>query len=327
MSTASDPAIQVRSVRLHRSNPKPARSTISFSVVPGEICGLVGPNGAAKSSLLRAVAGLDKIRSGVVNVSRRDPLRPLVVLVGDCEQAGQDVQASMGTRGNTTTAATLGQFVASAFPEGPSDSEVAAVESLLHEFDLGHWRAAPVNRLSQGVRHKALLARALVNPPVALLLDEPWQYLDPRSVRTLNARLRRYTSERQGVVLLATRQPDLAARLCHRVVVLREGRLVCDTPVSDLCHLVQGEFYQLLVRGEIDDERSSWIGGLALPSDDATTLLSVIVADQVALHGLLAKLRDLSIPILSLSRVDVRPEAVLAHLMHAALDEVVTLSH
>ena len=98
-------------------------------------------------------------------------------------------------------------------------------------------------------------------------------------------------------VVLATRDPELARELCERDVVLERGRIV--SPDADLSHEAH---YRIEVQGRLDAHRAAYFEGLDVGTADGTTTISGLVADQSALHGLLAKVRDLGLPLLSVER-------------------------
>jgi hypothetical protein len=98
-------------------------------------------------------------------------------------------------------------------------------------------------------------------------------------------------------VVLATRDPELARELCDRDVVLERGRIV--SPEADLSHQAH---YRIEVKGHLDARRAAYFEGLDVVAAEGTTTISGPVADQSALHGLLAKVRDLGLPLLSVER-------------------------
>ena len=100
-------------------------------------------------------------------------------------------------------------------------------------------------------------------------------------------------------VVLATRDPELARELCDRDVLLEGGRLVADE--ADLSHAAH---YRIEVKGHLDARRAAYFEGLDVTAADGTTTISGLVADQAALHGLLARVRDLGLPLLSVERGD-----------------------
>ena len=107
-------------------------------------------------------------------------------------------------------------------------------------------------------------------------------------------------------ILLASRHPVVLLSLCDWILVLREGRLVDSvsthavrTPASE-----EASQYRLRLRGRLDPGRAGWFPGLQMRLENGDTLLQGEIADQSALHGLLARIRDLSLPLESLERLE-----------------------
>jgi ABC-2 type transport system ATP-binding protein len=92
----------------------------------------------------------------------------------------------------------------------------------------------PLAGLSMGTRQKVLLVAALLHRPALLVLDEPLQHLDPRSVRIVKELLGAYVREDGRGVLLSTHQMEVAEQLCHRVGILDHGRLRAEGPIAEL---------------------------------------------------------------------------------------------
>ncbi len=290
----------------------------SLTVPAGQICGLVGPNGAGKSTVLKMMAGLEPPTTGRICLDGYDLARERDEAL---RRVGVVIQGRLGEGRRLFQPAGGKQSVwQSLMRHGPE--RAARAEGLLRELNLWERRDDAVDDLSQGRQRQVAIAGALVAEPAILLLDEPTQYLDVQTARRVEAWVRQLAHENGAAVVLATRQPQAADALCDRVVIMRQGRPAADQALSELCGLIQGEFYQIRLQGEIDAERAAWLGGLALATEGNDTILSVVAADQPALHGLLTKIRDLTIPLLSVVRVEPRLKTVLAYLMHAPLDEL-----
>jgi ABC-type multidrug transport system ATPase subunit len=150
------------------------------------------------------------------------------------------------------------------------------------------------------------LALAEAVPPV-VLLDEPTCDLDDEDRPNFDRALRRIAAH-GAAALIATRSLAVATAHCGRVALLERGCMLAEAPVSDLCGLVEREFYRIRVAGRLEPHWSDWLGGLRMSytgRDAAETLLTGPLADQGALHGVLAKLRDLTAPLLAVQRVEV----------------------
>lgn len=116
-------------------------------------------------------------------------------------------------------------------------------EDLLRLLSLWDLRRTYARECSYGMRKKTALAMALVHSPPVLLLDEPFEGVDPASSETIGATLRA-AADRGITVLITTHILALVTRICDRVLVMRDGRLVSDGPVTDLPRGVEGLYFE-----------------------------------------------------------------------------------
>ena len=199
---------------------------ISFEVAPGESFGLLGPNGAGKSTTMRMIGGTSLRTAGTLLVNGLDP-----------ELKGPEVRANLGV-----------------VPQQDNlDNELRARDNLLmygRYFGLPYSYLAPkadellqfaqltekatekVDNLSGGMKRRLTIARALINEPRVLLLDEPTTGLDPQARHVLWDRL--FRLKEQGVTLIVTTHfMDEAEQLCDRLIVMDHGRIVAEgSPAS-----------------------------------------------------------------------------------------------
>lgn len=144
--------------------------------------------------------------------------------------------------------------------------------------------------------------RKLWTRPV-LVVDEPALALDEGGRPALGARLRDLAHTEGSAVVLATRRIELARQLCDRVAILKAGRLLDQRPAGLLTDRPgERDWWEIRVKGRLPGGWSEWFAGLSLiPEGDGTLLLTGPLADQAALHGLLARIRDLGLPLLSVA--------------------------
>ncbi|HVT74492.1 MAG TPA: ABC transporter ATP-binding protein, partial [Lacunisphaera sp.] len=202
--------------------PVAAARDVSFDVAPGEIFGLLGLNGAGKTTVLECLLGLREPDAGRVHLGEIDVRRSPHAAR---RQLGAQLQfASLQDRITPRQALGLfGSFFVRAIP--PPD--------LLARFDLTGKADAPFASLSGGQRQRLFLALALVNDPAVLVLDEPTAGLDPHSRRELHALIRNLRASGRAV-LLSTHYLEEAHQLCDRVGILHAGRLVATATPADL---------------------------------------------------------------------------------------------
>jgi iron complex transport system ATP-binding protein len=202
---------------------------VDLDLRQGEVLGLIGPNGAGKSSLIRVLAGLIEPDRGEVKIAGR-PLAEfapadLARQIGYFPQA-----ASVHWPISVEALAALGrlphrQASLSPWGGGPNASDRAAIERALAAADVTSFRHADVTQLSAGERARALLARALAVEAPILLADEPVAALDPLHQLSLMQVLQTYAKQGAGVVVVL-HDLSLAARFCHRLALLHQGKLV-----------------------------------------------------------------------------------------------------
>ncbi len=203
---------------------------VSLAVAEGETLGLIGPNGSGKSSLLRLLAGLRRVASGVVTLGGEEigalPRRSIARRLAFVEQHST-TEAPLTVRqvvalGRTPHRGALAPW---------RDSDGEAIAAALATVGLTGWEGRRWSTLSGGERQRVQIARALAQDPRELLLDEPTNHLDVRhqiEILGLVARL-------PVTAVVALHDLNLAAMFCDRLAVLRAGRLVAlGTPEAVL---------------------------------------------------------------------------------------------
>jgi ABC-2 type transport system ATP-binding protein len=226
MSAAGEPETAIRAEALvRRFGPVEAVRVASFAVTRGEIFGLVGPDGAGKTTIMRMLAGVLPPDSGTIRLDGVD-------VVGDPERAKSRLSympQRFGLYEDLTVAENIffyGELFGVAWRErrrrGPE---------LLAAAGLAAFQGRLAGRLSGGMKQKLGLVCALIHTPRVLLLDEPTTGVDPVSRRDFWAIL--YTLRESGVtILLSTAYMDEAER-CSRLALVHEGRIrSCDTPAG-----------------------------------------------------------------------------------------------
>ena len=198
---------------------------LTLTIAEGEVFGLLGPNGAGKTTTIRMLAGLIGETSGEARVAGcrvGDPaaarrLRGLVGLMP--EEAGLYPDLS--------AARTL-DFYGRLY-QVPSGTRATRTERLLTMLDLWDRRDARVRTFSKGMKQRLTIARALINDPPVLFLDEPTANLDPEGAKTVRDFLLQLKQEKR-TILLNTHQLTEAERVCDRVGVMHSKLIAVGTP-------------------------------------------------------------------------------------------------
>jgi len=199
---------------------------VDIAVARGELVGLIGPNGAGKTTLVRALAGLLAPTAGVVRFDGRPiaelPRRALARRLAYIAQ-GADCHWPL----TVERVVALGRLPHLAPWQRPGDNDRRAISAALEAADMTAFADRRATSLSAGERARALLARALAVEPAALLADEPVAALDPGHQLDLMTLLRRRTRDGAAVVVVL-HDLSLAARFCHRLVLMHRGRVLAE---------------------------------------------------------------------------------------------------
>jgi len=208
-----DAAIEVEELSYAYGEVEAVRG-ISFEVTPGEILGFLGPNGAGKSTTIKVLTGLLAPRSGHARVLGMDVTErrgEVQARIGVCFEE-KNLYLDMSARENL-------RFFARLFGIRKPD-----VDGLLRKVGLGDRPDQRVEKYSKGLRQRLMLARALINRPEVLFLDEPTDGLDPVSSQLVRGLIEE-EADRGAAVLLTTHDMAEADELSHRVAFIDEGKL------------------------------------------------------------------------------------------------------
>jgi len=200
--------------------PTTAVDDISFRVARNEIVGLLGPNGAGKTTTINMILGVLEPTSGSIRIEGID--------VG--AQRSRALQSTNFAAvyaplpGNLTVYQNLRVFgMIYAVRNLP-----ARIDALLGEFELEHFRNVKAGVLSSGEQTRLCLAKAMLNEPHLLLLDEPTASLDPATAQDIRAKIRRFADQRHCGVLWTSHNMYEVEDVCDRVLLLARGRILLE---------------------------------------------------------------------------------------------------
>jgi ABC-2 type transport system ATP-binding protein len=221
-------AIEVTELR-KRFGPTLALDGMTFTVQPGQVTGFVGPNGAGKSTTMRVILGLDAADSGTALIDGRPyrSLRHPLSHVGSLLDAGA-LQPSRSARNHLLWLAYSQGLTATRADEV---IDQAGLESVIRRKAGGY---------SLGMRQRLGIAAALLGDPPVLMLDEPFNGMDPEGIIWMRGFLRALARQGRAVLISSHLMSELQDTADHLVVVGR-GRVIADTSMRDLIAAASGD--------------------------------------------------------------------------------------
>ena len=261
MSATEPPLIRARKLT-KQFGTFTAVDAIDFEVARGEAFGFLGPNGAGKSSTMRMVGAVSPVTAGELDILGRDPAKD-----------GPEIRARLGVVPQEDTldlelTVIENLIVYARYFDIPRAEAKQRARDLLDFVQLTDRADSKVDALSGGMKRRLTIARALVNEPELLLLDEPTTGLDPQARHVVWDRL--YRLKQNGVTLvLTTHYMDEAEQLCDRLVVMDRARIVAEGSPRDLIRIWSTpEVLELRfppgVAESLDGQLTEWVsGGLA----------------------------------------------------------------
>lgn len=231
-----------------------AADRVDLDIPAGSVYGLVGRNGAGKTTTLSMATGLLRPTAGAAFVHGaevwQDPLRAksMVGVLPD----GVHLFDRLNGRQLITYAGLLHGL--------DRDTVAARTEDLLTAMDLGDAATRPVTDYSAGMRKKVALAAAMVHSPKVLVLDEPFESVDPVSASNIRDILAAF-ARRGGTVVVSSHVMDLVQRMCDHVAIMKDGRILAAGTVDEVrgSSSLEDRFVEL-VGGRTESEGISWLG-------------------------------------------------------------------
>lgn len=249
------PAVAIRGLG-KRYGPKVAVASIDLDVPHGSFYGLVGPNGAGKTTTIRMSTGLLRPDAGRVWIEGVDVWTDPVVA-----KAGIGVLPDEFRLFDRLSGAELLTYCG-LLRSLPPDVVADRAGELLAVLDLEGAADTLVVDYSTGMRKKIALAAALLHAPRVLFLDEPFEAVDPVSTRTIRSVLERFT-DGGHTVIFSSHVMEVVERLCDRVAVVHQGRIIAEGAIDDLRggRRLEDVFVELVGAGAADTSALGWLSG------------------------------------------------------------------
>ena len=216
-----------------RRAPVTAVHDVSLRLERGEIHGILGANGSGKSTLIRLICGLLTLDEGRVEIFGLDIDRDELAVKRLINRVSVDAAffKKLSPLENLSFAARLYGL------DGPTSRRDAM--AILARLGIGEKRVGrPVEQMSRGMQQKVAIARALLTSPTLLLLDEPTTGLDPRSKLEVQTFVEELRETHDATIVLTTHDLTEAERLCDRISILNDGRIVASSTPDGLKRMV-----------------------------------------------------------------------------------------
>ncbi len=219
-NTSPEPVLAVSHLRREFDNGAVAVADLSFDVSPGEVVGLLGANGAGKTTAMHIILGLMTPTAGSVRIFGMNPLRDRVAILRQCNFASAytDLPGNLLVWQNLTV---FGRIY------GVKNLQ-ARITELLELFEIGHLRQRVTGHLSAGESTRLQLCKALLNTPRLLMLDEPTASLDPDIADKVRKTLRRVQKESGIAILYTSHNMRDIEEVCDRVLFMHKGKVVAE---------------------------------------------------------------------------------------------------
>lgn len=236
-----------------------AVDNVNLNVKEGEFFGFLGPNGAGKSTTIRMLCGLLKPTGGTIQVAGHDlHQQPLAV------KAAIGVLPEEAALYERLNGREYLEFAARMYGLHREEAASRALE-LLDLMELTENADKLIVDYSMGMKKKTALAAALIHSPRVLFLDEPFNGIDPISVRAIRNVLNTLT-RRGTTIFFSSHVMEVVERLCSRVAIINRGRIVGEGSIAELRASAEAggdssleDIFLKLVQARVDDDALSWL--------------------------------------------------------------------
>ncbi len=206
---------------------KVAVDNLSLHIKPGEIYGFIGHNGAGKTTTLKACAGILNFEYGNIlidGISIKE--KPM-----ECKKKIAYIPDNPDLYGFLTGAAYL-NFIADIY-KVPLEIRNKRIEDFADKYGIIDDLGMPINSYSHGKRQKIAIISALIHEPKLILMDEPFVGLDPKASHTLKNQMREIC-DNGGAIFFSTHVLEVAEKLCDKVAVIKDGRLIASGTMAEV---------------------------------------------------------------------------------------------
>jgi ABC-2 type transport system ATP-binding protein len=208
---------------------------VSYEILEGEIFGLLGPNGAGKTTTILLLVGLINPTEGTAIISGYDIIKqPL-----EARSSIGLLPENAGYYDNLTARQNLSYYADLA--QVSRDIARKRIDALLDLVGLNEWKNTRVSAFSRGMRQRLGIAQSLIRDPEILIFDEPTLGIDPEGTRDIRELIRGLSKEQEKTVVLTTHLLHEVNKLCDRVAIMKQGKLIALDTIPNLTRQIKAE--------------------------------------------------------------------------------------
>lgn len=199
---------------------------VSLEVAPGDILGFIGPNGSGKTTTIKLILGLQKIDSGTIFINGYDVTKKFCKAIAKVGAIVENPDFYMSLTGWQNLMLVANNYSSITKEHVKEIVKFVGLENRIHD---------KVSKYSLGMKERLGIARALINNPNLLILDEPTNGLDPEGIKELRDLLKRLAQEGIGVLISSHNLSELES-FCNKVCIINSGRVIETSEVSAIKH-------------------------------------------------------------------------------------------
>lgn len=275
-----------------------AIDNLSLTIPQGRVFGLLGNEGAGKTTLVDLMSGRLEPTAGTISVSGH------ILTPGNKTLTDQIGLVMAGVPTLNRRQSIWENFAHRAQARTwPAEKLKQRLDMLMSELYLSEFSDCPVYQLSPAQQRLVTFVCAMQADPPIVVFDEPLAGLDRSTASVVKNWLPNLAHSQGKTVIVATRQPELIEDVGDEVAILSQGRLLTQQPLAYLLRAPQATVFEIKFKGHLATHWRDWFDNLSMTHTEAgETILAGPVKDQAALYGVLIKIRDLALPLLSVTQ-------------------------
>jgi ABC-type multidrug transport system ATPase subunit len=302
MNQINAPALELNALTklYHNGNGSTFKAidNLSLTIPQGRVFGLLGNEGAGKTTLVDLMSGRVEPTAGTISMFGH------ILTPGNKALTDQIGLVMAGVETINRRLSIWENFARRAQPgTWPEEKLKQRLERLMSALNLWGFPDCPVHQLSPSQQRLVTFVCAMQADPPLVVFDEPLAGLDRSTASEVKYWLSNLAHSQGKTVIVATRQPELIEEIGDEVALISQGRLLGQQPVAHLLRVPQATVFEIKFKGHLATHWRDWFGNLSMTqTETGETILAGPVKDQAALYGVLIKIRDLALPLLSVTQ-------------------------